>query len=215
MLSTHSSRMSTDTDASITRAAVRDLIAERSGREWCLFLDRDGVINRRIAGDYVRDWQQFEWLPGAQAAVRILRQWAPHLVVVTNQQGVGKGLMSLDDVGAIHARMADELAEGGTSVDAFQVCPHLASEGCMCRKPHPGMVVDWLGGHPDNESMLSVVVGDSASDLELARNVAVITGGCVAVHITNGGAQGDADLCFASLLDFAAEVAHAREEELE
>ena len=146
--------------------------------------------------------------------MRILRRWAPHLVVVTNQQGIGKGLMSLDDVRAIHGRMAHEFAEDGTSVDAFQICPHLASDGCVCRKPNPGMVVDWLSRHPDNESMLSVVVGDSTSDLELARNVAATTGGCVAVHITGSGPDGNADLWFPTLLDFATEVAQVREEEV-
>lgn len=208
-----SSVMSTATEDMDSGEPLRRIVLDRAGREWTLFLDRDGVINRRIADDYVRDWHQFEWLPGARAAIRILRRWAPKLVVVTNQQGVGRGLMSLDDLDSIHREMADELAVAGVVIDAFQVCPHLASDGCPCRKPSPGMVTDWLSRNPDSHSALSVVVGDKASDLDLARNVAAATGGCVAVHITGGGANGDADLCFASLLDFATAVAKVRREE--
>ncbi len=205
--------MNTNTESVDPSTSVRRIVAERADREWTLFLDRDGVINRRIVDDYVRDREQFEWLPGAQEAVRILRRWAPKLVVVTNQQGVGKGLMDLSDVADIHSRVADELAVDGVVIDAFQVCPHLSSQRCACRKPQPGLVVDWLVENPESEASLSVVVGDKASDLELARNVAATTGGCVAVHITGDGPEGDADVCFATLVDFALEVARARKEE--
>src|SRR5215218_1787510 len=65
-------------------AAVGQLVLERAGHEWCLFLDRDGVINRRIDGDYVRSWRNFEWLPRAPLALKRLREYVPYLVVVTN-----------------------------------------------------------------------------------------------------------------------------------
>jgi histidinol-phosphate phosphatase family protein len=187
------------TNGSSESTIVWGLVEERAGREWCLFLDRDGVINRRIVGDYVREWRQFEWLPGALAALKILRRWAPYVVVVTNQQGIGKGFMTEDDVAAIHQRIQDEV-----QLDAFQVCPHLESAACDCRKPRPGLVREWLARNPQCDASLSIVVGDSASDLELARNVAA-----TAVHVTGGGPAGDADLCFASLWEFAAEVAAA------
>lgn len=82
-------------------AAIRKMVAERAGHQWCLFLDRDGVINRQVVGDYVRNWRQFEWLPGAARALKKLRAWAPYIVVVTNQQGVGAGLMSAE-IGRAH-----------------------------------------------------------------------------------------------------------------
>lgn len=193
--------------------AVGELIRERTGRKWCLFLDRDGVINRRIVGDYVRDRSQFEWLPGAVRAVKELRVWAPYLVIVTNQQGVSKGLMRSEDVASTHRYLQEGLtAQGGGTVDSYCVCPHLASAGCACRKPQPGLVMQWLEQHSDSEPRLSIVVGDSTSDLELARNVAAITGGCGSVYIGDEAAD-NADVSFPSLWEFARAVGQAREME--
>lgn len=212
MSNTHSSRLSGRTSAQ--HLAVQEIVAERAGREWCLFLDRDGVINREVVGDYVRSWRHFEWLPGAPLALKKLREWAPYLVVVTNQQGIGKGLMSAEDVAAIHQHLHAELAADGVKIDAFQVCPHLESAGCACRKPRPGLVLDWLGEHPDCEPLLSIMVGDSLSDLELARNVAAAAGGCVSIQIRGRASlRGFADASFDSLWDFAVAVGHAREEQ--
>lgn len=194
------------------QAAVRQFVAERAGREWCLFLDRDGVINRQIIGDYVRSWQQFQWLPNAVAALRRLGDWAPHLVVVTNQQGVGKGLMSADDADEIHRKLLARLAREGVAIDAVQVCPHLQSESCQCRKPNPALALAWLRLHPDNEAALSVMAGDSGSDLEFARNVASATGGCVSVQIGLADLGGVADASFDCLWDFALAVDDARKE---
>jgi histidinol-phosphate phosphatase family protein len=195
-----------------SRAAVRELVVARSGKKWCLFLDRDGVINRQIVGDYVRTWMQFEWLEGAPLALLQLRKWAPHLVVVTNQQGVGKGLMSIQDVDLIHRKISDRLAAEEVSVDGFRVCPHLESAGCNCRKPAPGLVLDWLQQHPDVDPALSVVVGDSWGDMELARHVSAATGGCAKIQIGDKKLGGTVDAAFHSLWDFALAVGNARED---
>ncbi len=195
-------------------AAVRKLVVERVGREWCLFLDRDGVLNRQIVGDYVRTWGDFEWLPRASLALKMLAEWAPHVVVVTNQQGIGKGLMSAEDVAAIHQRLRAELAADGVLIDAFQVCPHLTSAECGCRKPRAGLVLDWLRQHPDSEPCLSIMVGDSQSDLELAHNVAEASGGCAGIQIGSGTGRGAVvDASFDSLWDFAVAVGRAIGEE--
>ena len=199
--------------SSAHQATVQQLVAERAGREWCLFLDRDGVINRQVVGNYVRNWRHFEWLPGAALAVEKLREWAPHIVIVTNQQGIGKGLMSADDVAAIHQHLQDGLAPDRLAIEAFQVCPHLESANCACRKPRPGLVLDWLGEHPASEPSLSIMVGDSLGDLELARNVAAVVGGCASIHIGEAGPKGIADASFESLWDFAAAVGYARGEQ--
>jgi histidinol-phosphate phosphatase family protein len=211
MSSTHSSHPSSNDTARY--AVVRKLVAERAGREWCLFLDRDGVINRQIVGDYVREWRDFEWLPQARRALKVLREWAPHLVVVTNQQGIGKGLMSADDVESVHHHVRVELATKAVSIDAIQVCPHLESAGCACRKPRTGLVIGWLEHHPDIDPSLSVMVGDSQSDLELAKRVAVEVGGCASVGIGERDIHGVvADASFDSLWDFAIAVERARHE---
>lgn len=204
----HSSRPSNSD--SFDHSAVRKLVNDRAGREWCLFLDRDGVINRQIVGDYVRDWGDFEWLPRAQLALKGLSAWAPHLVVVTNQQGIGKGLMSADEVAVIHHNIRVELAAVGVVIDAIQVCHHLASVGCECRKPRPGLVLDWLQQHPATDQSLSIIVGDSQSDLELAHAVAVETGGCASVRIGECATRGViAEASFSSLWEFASAVKRA------
>lgn len=194
------------------RKIIRKIVAERTGREWCLFLDRDGVINRQIGGDYVRNWTQFEWLPEAVQALRVLRDWAPHIVIVTNQQGVGKGLMGGDDVEAIHQHIQQDLAVTGVVIDDFQVCPHLQSLECACRKPRPGLVLEWLERHPGCEGALSVMVGDSPGDLGLARNVSAVTGGCASIRIGGDELNGTGDAAFGSLWEFARAIGHARGE---
>ena len=213
MSSTHSSRRNSDL---VLKSTVGELVAERSGHRWCLFINRDGVINRRIVDDYVRSWEDFEWLPGAKTALKVLRAWAPYLVVVTNQQGVGKQLMDADDVATIHDHVRGELAGLGVTIDAFQVCPHLAASGCSCRKPKPGLVLDWLDQHPDSDPLLAAMVGDTLSDLELANNVAAVTGGCAGIEIggsAGGSACVSADMSFETLRDFAVAVDRERREQ--
>lgn len=200
-----SARMSNSEQAA--DASIRRLVTSRAGREWCLFVDRDGVINRKVADDYVRQWNEFEWMPSVRPALKILRDWAPHLVVVTNQQGIGKGLMSIADLDDIHGQIKTVLAEDNVVIDSIRSCPHLESAGCSCRKPRPGLVLDWLANHPAVDQSLSVVVGDSACDFELSRQVALVTGKCTSVQV--GGvaeSKSAADLAFDSLWEFAIAV---------
>lgn len=196
----------------LNRATIRRLVAERCDRNWCLFLDRDGVINDQVVGDYVRNWQQFQWRPGALAALKMLHEWAPHIVVVTNQQGVGKGLMSSDDVSAIHRRMQEKLYEHDISIESFQVCEHLESARCACRKPQGGLVLEWLTRNPDIEPALSIVVGDSQCDLELAANVKKTVGACTAIQIGRRTLDGTPDASFNTLHDFGIAVADSLRE---
>lgn len=182
---------------------LADLVRRRRGSAWCLFVDRDGVINQRVDGDYVRSWAQLDFVPGALDALAVLTGWAPATVVVTNQQGVGKGLMSDADLDDVHARMLDAIAGAGGTVDAVLVCPHLDAIGCACRKPRAGLALGWLADHPAYDGGASVMVGDSASDLGMARELAAVTGGCAAIGI---GAVDGADLTFATLADFATQV---------
>lgn len=177
-----------------------------------MFIDRDGVINRQIVGGYVRSWGDFEWLPGAVPALSALLGWAPYVVVATNQQGIGKGLMSSDDVSEIHRRIRAQTVRNGLAINAFQVCPHLESDHCSCRKPSPGLLLDWLRHRPEVDPALSVMVGDSASDLELAHNLAAVTGGCASVHIGLLEDLDDAaDGSFNSLQEFTFAVISAME----
>jgi D-glycero-D-manno-heptose 1,7-bisphosphate phosphatase len=134
-----------------------------------VFLDRDGVINRKAPeGSYVTSWEEFAFLPGALDGLAALADAGLRTIVVTNQRGIARGAMTLADLEAIHARMRDAVAQAGGRIDAIYFCPH---EGpCLCRKPAPGMLLDAARDHglslPE-----SAIVGDRAHDVEAGAAV--------------------------------------------
>lgn len=130
------------------------------------------MINRRLPGDYVRAWEQFRFLPGARAGMRLLREAGYLLVVFTNQRGIARGLMSEADLAEVHRRMQEELARAGAAVDAIFHCPHDVDAACECRKPRPGMLAQALERFAIDRSR-SLVVGDALSDLEAGRAVGI------------------------------------------
>ncbi|MCO6488061.1 MAG: HAD family hydrolase [Phaeodactylibacter sp.] len=144
-------------------------------KSWSLFLDRDGVINRRLPGAYVRVWEEFEWLPGALEALAGLTRRAGRAFVVTNQQGVGKGLMTEEALAGIHARMRREVEEAGGRIDAVYHCPALASEAPNCRKPGPAMARWAQADFPEVDFRRSVMVGDSLSDMQFGQGLGMAT----------------------------------------
>lgn len=106
-----------------------------------VFLDRDGVINRSLVRDgkpYApTQISEFELLPGVPAALSLLRQNGFLNIVVTNQPDISTGKQKREDLDALHARLQKELA-----IDAFKVCCHVDAEGCACRKPKPGLLLE-------------------------------------------------------------------------
>ena len=134
-----------------------------------LFLDRDGVVNRWLPGDYVRTWDQFAFLPGI---LESLRKWAAkfrHIIVVSNQRGVGKGTMTQAELDAVHARMLDEITRAGGRIDAIYTCTELEKDHPM-RKPQPGMFLAACRDFPDIVPERSVMLGDSDYDRAFAAN---------------------------------------------
>ena len=134
-----------------------------------LFLDRDGVLNRHLPGDYVRTPQMWEWMPGVLQA---LAQWSgkfKHIILVTNQRGVGKGLMTDAQLAQVHARMMQDILEAGGRLDLILTCTAV-SEDDPRRKPNPGMFYEACGLFPDIDAKSSVMVGDSTSDAAFAKN---------------------------------------------
>ncbi len=131
-----------------------------------VFLDRDGVINRKPAeGDYVANWEQFVFLPGAIQAIAQLNRSGRIVIVVTNQRGIALGRYSALQVDAMHAQFRAELAEHGAHVDAIYFCPHDKDE-CDCRKPKTGLFEQAFRDFPESNSANSVLIGDSISDIE-------------------------------------------------
>ena len=134
-----------------------------------LFLDRDGVLNRHLPGDYVRTPAMWEWMPGV---LEEFPRWAARfrrIVLVSNQRGVGKGVMSDEDLSRIHAgMMADILAAGGR-LDLALYCTAVSDDDAR-RKPNTGMFLEAQQLFPDIDAENSVMVGDSPSDAAFAQN---------------------------------------------
>lgn len=142
---------------------------------WTLFLDRDGTINRRIVGDYVREWDQFEFLEGAVEGIAHLSTLFARVIVVTNQQGIGRGLMSHQQLRDIHAEMLERIAYNGGRIDEIYYCPDLAAELPACRKPEPGMALQAAQDYPDITFTKSIMVGDTASDMAFGKRLGMAT----------------------------------------
>lgn len=140
-----------------------------------LFLDRDGVINQRLRGDYVRHPDEFVFEENALAALRLLAGWFCPIVVVTNQAGIGKGLMTHDDVRAVHEKMLAETERAGGRIDAVYYCPHRPDEGCSCRKPAPGMAYQAQRDFPHIAFHDTWMVGDSLSDMQMGVSLGMHT----------------------------------------
>ena len=139
-----------------------------------VFLDRDGVINRRIIDGYVRRPDELALLPGAIEAIAAVTRAGLHCAVVTNQRGIALGLMTLADVAEIHRIIEQQVAEVGGLLEEFYVCPHDRHEHCPCRKPRAGLLdqahqraaVDWSA---------SFLVGDSDTDIQAGQARGVTT----------------------------------------
>ncbi|MEO5374007.1 MAG: HAD-IIIA family hydrolase [Alphaproteobacteria bacterium] len=120
-----------------------ELTAAFLRRRPTIFLDRDGTLNRRPPpGDYVLDWRDWSWLPGSLDALRRLSDAGWRILVVTNQPGIGRGMLAPATLDGIHARMLAEARAHGGIIDDILVCPHDRDEGCGCRKPAPGMLIE-------------------------------------------------------------------------
>ena len=134
-----------------------------------LFLDRDGVINVKLDASYVKTADEFEFMIGAEIAISKLSKIFKRILIVTNQQGIAKGLMSNKDLDALHNYMLFELKMQGGLIDKIYYCPHLAVESCTCRKPNPGMIQQAIIDFPEIKVEESYLIGDSDSDI-LAGN---------------------------------------------
>lgn len=162
------------------------------------FLDRDGVINKKAPNDgYIAHPRDFQLLPGVADAIALLNRAGFLTVVVTNQRGIAKGLVSPGDLTQIHAKMSAELATAGARLDAIYFCPHEIDPPCTCRKPAPGMLLTAAAEH-HIDLPNSWMIGDSESDRE-----AGVRAGCRTITIAPKSAPptGDADLFAESLFE--------------
>ena len=136
----------------------------RLPRRATVFVDRDGVLNRRVEGGYVTRWSDFIVLRGVVSALRILRAHNFQVVIVSNQAGVGKGLMTWEQLARITHRSLRKFAMAGGSVDAAFFCLHQTADNCNCRKPKPGLL-QAAARCVEIDFARSFLIGDSPADI--------------------------------------------------
>lgn len=139
------------------------------------FLDRDGVLNERLPPhEYVRCVDELRLLPGVGAAVAALEAAGLAAIVVSNQRGIARGIVSWDALRAIEAALQAELACYGARIEAFHYCPHELGAYCACRKPAPGLLLEAAQAHGLDLSR-SFLIGDTESDVQAGRAVGCFT----------------------------------------
>lgn len=146
-----------------------------------LFLDRDGTIN--IDYHYIKDPELVDLFPGAAAAIKSANQAGWFVAVVTNQSGVGRGLIAREQLDLVHKRLQEKLAAEGARIDSFEICLHAPAEACLCRKPMPKMILD-AGAREGIDLARSVMVGDRLIDVAAGHGA-----GCKSVLVRTGNGR--------------------------
>lgn len=164
-----------------------------------VFLDRDGVINRKMPeGQYVLKSADFVFLPGVFDAIKILKSVGFLIIITTNQRCIAKKLIIESDLQLVHERMMQKIRDHGGDIDALYYCPHEITEGCTCRKPQPGMIFqaiqDYKRGGIELTMPDSYMIGDSDSDILAGRAAGLRT-------IKIGTASANADFTSENLND--------------
>lgn len=140
-----------------------------------LFLDRDGVINKKLDDDYVKNWSEFEFMPNIKEVLTKLKPLFDKIVVVTNQQGIGKKIMTEQDLHILHQKMLSELHDSQVLIDKIYHCPSLANANDPNRKPNIGMAKQVLSDFPKADFSQSWIIGDSISDMEFGKKAGLNT----------------------------------------
>ena len=168
-------------------------------KTWSLFLDRDGVINKRLEDDYVKVLSEFEFIDGVPEAIKQFTEVFGKIIVVTNQQGIGKGVYTENDLNIIHHYLVDEIEKHEGKIDKVYFSPHLAADNHHWRKPNVGMAMQAKEDFKDIDFAKSIMIGDSMSDMEFGKKLGMVT---VYIHpekITDT----KIDYCFESLSEVA------------
>jgi len=137
-----------------------------------VFLDRDGVINE-YPGDfeYVKDWSEFSFIPGAKEAIKKIKEQGYHIFVISNQAGISKGIYPLEKLNQITENMLKELKDSGVCLDGVFYCLHQEKENCSCRKPKSGLIEKALTQFKDSslDTAQSYFIGDTIIDIQTGK----------------------------------------------
>jgi D-glycero-alpha-D-manno-heptose 1-phosphate guanylyltransferase len=180
----------------------RPLDLKQIDSNWTLFLDRDGVVNEEKLGEYVLHWDEFIFSKGVLDVFKKLSEKFGRIIIVSNQRGVGKGLMTEAALQSIHLEMQREVEIVGGKIDRIYYCTE-KDDRCFYRKPNPGMAFQALSDFPSVDPARSIMVGNKPGDMRFGRSAGMFT-----VFVTTTNPQqpfphADIDLLFPSLPDFA------------
>lgn len=172
-------------------------------KQWTLFLDRDGVINHEKDQSYVFHAGEFIFYEGVLEALKKLESVFNHIIIVTNQRGVGRELMTENDLVSIHEFMLQHIRKAGGRIDKIYYCTSIDNDHPQ-RKPNPGMALQAMKDHPMISKQHSIMVGNNLSDMQFGRNAGMHT-----VLLTTTGTRVElphplVDSVFGSLAAFAA-----------
>lgn len=143
-------------------------------KTWTLFLDRDGVINYEEVGFYITRWEDFRFYDGVLEALRVFADRFGRIVIVTNQRGVSKRLMTEQDLQDIHFRMLEVIKLNGGRVDRVYYCIDLEDES-PCRKPNPGMALQAKNDFSEIDFNRSVMIGNTMNDMTFGKKLGMFT----------------------------------------
>jgi D-glycero-D-manno-heptose 1,7-bisphosphate phosphatase len=170
-----------------------------------IFLDRDGVMNKCAKQhEYITRWENFEFLENVTEAISLLNDAEYKIVVISNQRGIARGIMTQDEVDELHKRVNEYLNNKGANIDCFLYCPHEMGE-CNCRKPDIGLLLSAERVY-DVDKSHSYMIGDSESDIVTGYNFGVKT-------VFIGGYHSLADICCKSLYE-AVQIVLNQEKEI-
>lgn len=160
----------------MSRDPVKGLAPYRQNVDF-VFIDRDGVINKKLAeGEYVTQPSEFRLLPGSADALALLNADGRKVIVVTNQRGIALGRLSIRGLDRVHEELARQLRAHSAHVDAIYYCPHTeADPGCDCRKPQCGLLERAFRDFPRARRDNSILIGDSLSDIQAGINFGLRT----------------------------------------
>jgi histidinol-phosphate phosphatase family protein len=177
-------------------------------KSYTLFIDRDGVINYEKKESYILNWNEFQFYEDVTSAMKIINDIFGTIVMVTNQKGIGKKLMTIDDLNNIHQNMQHHIASAGGRIDKIYYCTDL-EDTSINRKPNVGMAFQAKADFPQIEFSKSFMIGNKLSDMQFGRNAGMHT---VYLATTNPEVtypHADIDCRFNTLMEFAAELKKA------
>ena len=154
---------------------MNNLIYFTPDKSWFLFLDRDGVINKKLTDASVLFPDDFKFVEGAKESIKWFSDFFARIFIVTNQQAVGDEKMTIQDLEDVHEKMLKEIRSSGGNIDKIYFCTASDNTRSYYKKPSPGMALEAKKDYPEIDFRKSVMVGDTLNDMKFGKSMKMIT----------------------------------------